>query len=346
MDAAETPVRAVLTDLAADPGSNLWAIVLAGGEGNRLRPLIQRVYGDDRPKQFASLVGSRSLLRATLDRVGRKVPIGKTVVVTCRRHAQYAAAEFATAPMPKLLVQPQDRGTAAGVLFPVEWVRRQEPEAVLAVFPSDHFILDDAAFMNHVEELAVFAGRHRDRLLLVGARPTAPEAGYGWIEPAGALGGVTSGAIRRVRRFWEKPSVEAARTCYETGCLWSTFVMVGSVSAFAEAGRRYLPRLDEQLVRAAPFIDTDEELRMVDRAYASAPTADFSRSILEAHPAFLAVSQLPNVGWSDWGTPERVIGSLKGAGISPTWLQHLFEDARRRQLPEKRQKKEALSACT
>ncbi|MEX0880453.1 MAG: sugar phosphate nucleotidyltransferase, partial [Thermoanaerobaculia bacterium] len=161
VERAEAPL--LRTDGDSAGRNKFWAIVLAGGEGIRLRPLIRRLFGEDRPKQYASLVGSRSLLRATLDRVALKVPLDKTVVVTSRWHAQYAAAEFTADPTPRLLIQPRDIGTAAGVLFPAYWVRHQDPEAVIAVFPSDHFILDESAFMNHVEEMAVFAGRHPDR---------------------------------------------------------------------------------------------------------------------------------------------------------------------------------------
>jgi mannose-1-phosphate guanylyltransferase len=329
----------------ASSSGRLWGIVLAGGEGTRLRPLVHRICGDDRPKQFAALLDSRSLLHATLDRVGRKIPIENTVVITSLWHAPYAAAEFAAGPVPKLLVQPKDRGTAAGVLIAVEWIRRREPDAVLAVFPSDHFVLDEEAFMNHVAEVACFARTHPELLILAGARPTGAEPGYGWIEPAGSVGAIASGEIRRVRQFREKPCPEDARTLYESGWLWNTFVMVGSARAFAHAGCRYLPRLEKHLVRAAAFIDTEDESRMVDQAYTRAPAADFSRAVLEARPPFLAVSVLPPVGWSDWGTPERVLLSLKKAHRSPAWLQRLFEEARRRQLPARRQEqKEALSA--
>ena len=320
-EVAEAPLPRIDRDSAGE--NKFWAVVLAGGEGIRLRPLIRRLFGEDRPKQYASLVGSRSLLRAALDRVALRASLDKTVVVTSRWHAQYTAAEFGASLTPRLLVQPRDLGTAAGVLFPVHWVRHQDPAAVIAVFPSDHFILDESAFMNHVEELAVFAGRHPDQLLLAGARPTGPEAGYGWIEPGDAVGEAAGGTIRGVRRFWEKPPRETARSCFEKGCLWSTFVMVGSVSAFAEAGRRFLPRLDEQLRRVAPFLDTEKEQRMVNLVYASASKADFSQAILAARPPFLAVSQLPEVGWSDWGTPQRVLESLNKAGISPPWLQRV-----------------------
>ena len=129
------------------PAGPLWAIVLAGGDGTRLQPLTRRLYGEPRPKQFAALIGTRSLLRQTLDRVALSIPPRQTVVVTRRAHAHYTAREIRGSEGPTVLAQPADRGTAAGVLFPAHWIAWQDPGAVVAVFPSDHFIVEEATFM-------------------------------------------------------------------------------------------------------------------------------------------------------------------------------------------------------
>lgn len=298
------------------PDAGLWAIVLAGGEGTRLRPLIRQLYGDERPKQYAPLLGSRSLLRATLERVGRSIPRQRTVVVTSRWHSPFMAAEFAPFPDLHVLVQPLDRGTAAGLMLAVHFIRARDPEAIVAVFPSDHFFSDEISFMGHVKGLASVARRHPARIVLLGAPPSGPETGFGWIEPALPLDAET-GNVRGVRRFWEKPTREVAQSCFQAGCLWNTFVMVGAVAAFAEAGRRSLPHLHEQLSRLRPSMGEEEQESVVCEAFTAARKTDFSRTVLEARPSLLAVSELPDVGWSDWGTPERVLGSLEAAGISP-----------------------------
>jgi len=93
---------------------SLWTIILAGGEGIRLRPLTRRICGDDRPKQYVPLLEARSLLGQTLDRAARITPPERTVVVTQRRHSKYIADEFRARPVPRVLIQPDDRGTAAG----------------------------------------------------------------------------------------------------------------------------------------------------------------------------------------------------------------------------------------
>jgi mannose-1-phosphate guanylyltransferase len=173
--------------------------------------LTRYLYGEDRPKQYAVLVGTRSLLRQTLDRVVLEIPRACTLIVTLRDHADYFTAEFAGAPMPRLLVQPDDRGTAAAILLAAHRIHAWDPEAIVVMFPSDHFILEEAVFMDHVASVAAAVSREPRWIVLFGAQPTEPETEYGWIEPGESLGETAAGPLHRVRRFWEKPSVETAR---------------------------------------------------------------------------------------------------------------------------------------
>ena len=99
-------------------GGALSAIVLAGGEGVRLLPLVRQVCGMNKPKQLAKIVGTKSQLRHTLDRVGLQIPAVQTVIVTCGAHGKYMTEEFVEMRGQRILVQPEDRRTAAGVLFP------------------------------------------------------------------------------------------------------------------------------------------------------------------------------------------------------------------------------------
>src|SRR5262249_28743777 len=159
-----------------------------------------------RPKQYVPLLGPRTLLCQTLDRVRLGVQPEQTVVVTVWGHARYLTAEGYGERRPHLLLQPQSRGTAAGILFPAHWISSRAPDMTVAVIPSDHFVEDDAAFMAHVAEVAAWVERHPERIVLVGARPRSPEVEYGWIEAGEPVGRVSSGPICAVSRFLEKPS--------------------------------------------------------------------------------------------------------------------------------------------
>jgi mannose-1-phosphate guanylyltransferase len=308
------------TDTRSRPAEHLWAIVLAGGEGVRLRPLARRVCGDDRPKQYVPLLGARTLLGQTLDRTGLGIPAARTVVSTVQAHARYIAAELSACPA-HVLVQPAEHGTAAGILFPAHWISWRAPEATVAVFPSDHFVLEEASFMAHVAEVGAWVARHPDRVVLLGARPSGPEVEYGWIEQGALLDEASGGSIREIRRFWEKPGEATARTCLEAGCLWNTLVVVAKVATLIEAGQQGLPDLNDRLARIAPFEGTVREPWAVRQAYSLMPRANFSRAILEPCPSFLAVSTLPRLTWSDLGTPRRVFDLLRRVPVQPAWLE-------------------------
>jgi mannose-1-phosphate guanylyltransferase len=284
---------------------NVWAIVLAGGDGLRLRSLVRVLCGDDRPKQFAPLVGGSSLLHQTMDRVAQLVPPRRTVVSATQGHGEFLAAE-PVHPRIKVLHQPINRGTAAGVLYPVHWIRRIDPTAVIVSFPSDHFVLDGGIFMAHVGRVAAWVAQNPSWMVLVGARPTSADPGYGWIERAETLSSRGSETIWRVRRFVEKPTAEQARAGFARGNLWSTFVLCATAETFINAGRYCLPDLHLALSDAVQFAGTVREYEALETVYEKLPHAGFSETVLSAGIPRLGSSCLPPVSWSDLGTPERL----------------------------------------
>ncbi len=297
-----------------------WAVVLAGGEGVRLRPLVRRVCGDERPKQFVPLLGTRTLLGQTLDRVRLLFPPERTVIVALESHTRYLNRELGGHPGLNVLHQPENRGTATAVLFAAQWIEARDPRATVLYFPSDHFIPEDTAFMTCVADIARFVERQPEWIVLLGAQATEPETEYGWIEPGERVNWTGRAPIYRIRRFQEKPSKEVAETLFADGCLWNTFVFGGRAAVLLSAGRECTPNLYDRLVRLRAFAGSEHERWAVRQAFALAPTVNFSRSILEACSQPLAVSTMPGLTWCDFGSPDRVVKTLATRGVSAPWL--------------------------
>ena len=153
----------------------------------------------------------------------------------------------------------------------------------------------------------------------LGAIAEHPEVGYGWIEPGATLESPFTKSLLRVRRFWEKPPLHVAQLLHARGCLWNTFVMIGRASAFLEILKAAVP----QILRAFGvdgYCSAEEfSLARRDAAYAELTPGDFSRQVLSVSTERLAVLHLKDAGWSDLGTPERVMLAMTRSGLRLDW---------------------------
>jgi mannose-1-phosphate guanylyltransferase len=309
---------ATMSSEAASGRPALWGIVLAGGDGVRLRSLTRWVTGDGRPKQFCDLTGNGSLLQETIQRISRLIPPDRQLVSLTRGHAVFYEPVLARCPAVTKVVQPANRGTALGVLYPALHVATQDPEGTVAIFPSDHFVSPTDRFMDAVARAAAVVNRHPHTLALLGVVPSSPEPEYGWIEPGEPLG--VDGIARHVSRFLEKPRLELAQQLLQRGWLWNTLVVVAKVDHLIRLALSYVPDSVAPLLAIRSTLWTPDEVPAAVRAYAAAPPANFSRDLLERAHESLSVLELEGVTWSDWGTPGRVLSTLVRLGERPAWM--------------------------
>lgn len=280
-----------------------WAVILAGGDGTRLRALTRRISGDDRPKQFCPVLGGDTLLDQTRHRAARLVDPDRTLFLLTRTHAPYYASLSETTPARSLVVQPENRGTAPAILLAMQRLLALGAREPVVLLPSDHHVSDDAAFMAHVADAFDALEARPDLAVLLGVEATRPEVEYGWIEPGPAIVGPFSGGLRRVRRFVEKPAPDVAAQLFASEALWNSFVIVSRpqslLTLFAEA----VPTLVDWLAPAGGGSGDPERL---EDLYAGLPVIDFSRMVLSPRPDALAVLPVKGVEWNDLGHPARV----------------------------------------
>ncbi|MBN2492044.1 MAG: NTP transferase domain-containing protein [Planctomycetes bacterium] len=298
-----------------------WAVVLAGGSGQRLAPLTRALYGRPLPKQFCRLGCGTSLLQDTVERLRPTVPAHRTVVVVEASRTRLARRQLGGGVT--VIGQPRDRGTASGVLLPLMHVLMRDPEATVVVTPSDHGIADRDLFRRGLEDAVAAVRTNPARIVLFGVEAGAPRTDYGWILPEGdGVPAVNGARFRPVARFVEKPPPAEARRLHDSGALWNTFVMVGKGVSFVNLYRRRLPETARFFEKYARLDESRRDGWLRER-YDRLEPANFSHDILES-AADLAVYTWPAaLAWTDLGTPERLFEWLETEGRLATVMATL-----------------------
>ena len=301
----------VITGTARAHGRR-WGLVLAGGDGTRLRELTRLIAGAPIPKQYCRIHGDQSLLEATLSRIAPSVPAARTLVIVNHDHLHFAREQLGGLPADNILVQPSNRDTGPGMLFALLELARRDPTATVAVFPSDHYVGNPRAFLGHVEHAARVVDEYPERIGLLGIRPEWPEPGFGYIEPGVALSVRSGGHAFHVSTFREKPGVETAADIIRRGGLWNSFVMVFRVARMLELIAAMRPA-DYISMRALAATGS------LNRNYHRLERWNFSADFLGRIPQHLAVLDADRTSWSDWGTREAIERTFAALKQVPPW---------------------------
>jgi mannose-1-phosphate guanylyltransferase len=300
-----------------------YVVILAGGDGVRLRPLTRRISGDARPKQYCPLYEGETLLERTRARAALVADPERHLVVVTRPHEPYYRYLLDEMAADRVVVQPDNRGTAPGILYPLVRVAARGENAPVVVLPSDHHVADDVALAGHLRAAVEAVSRRPGIVVLVGMQARAPETDYGWIEPHETPLPDDGAALFPIRRFWEKPGASLARRLMGRGCLWNSFMMVGTVRAFFALVRDTTPFLVTGFTHVRAARTPEDEAARAERLYAGLPSVSFSDAVLTQSTHRLATLPVKDVGWSDWGHPARVIATLRGARARPAWLSRI-----------------------
>jgi mannose-1-phosphate guanylyltransferase len=295
---------------------HLWGIVLAGGEGKRLQEFIRKRYGTDRPKQYSAIIGHRSMLRHTLDRVEKIIPPKHLKIVVARKHRHYLPEVLSQKEMKAVLLTPENRESAASIYLALSHIYFRDPDAVIAVFPSDHFIGEEERFLQYVERAISFSTKYPDHVVLLGVKPTDANPDYGWIEPSKNFLQNEGNRFHKVVSFHEKPSNEHAQKLFDKGCLWNSLVLAAKCDRLIKMYRQHVECIYDAFKKSKLFYGTDEEEQFVKQAFENIPPKNFSKSVLEEITDSLFVLRVEGILWSDWGNKAQVMKDLDSLGIA------------------------------
>lgn len=277
----------------------MYAVIMAGGSGTRFWPASRR----HRPKQLLSLIGERSLLQQTVERLEPLCPPSRVLVVTGQSHAASVVQQLPQLPSQNILVEPMARNTAAAAALSAVWVAAREPEEVCLVLPSDQLITDQALFLKTLSRAAQ-AAREQEALVTLGLTPRFPATGFGYIQ-AGQVLDPQPPKLSRVAAFHEKPGPEQAQAYLDSGdYLWNSGMFVWRAGVFLAEVGRHLPGLARAMEEIAPHLDRPEQAQVLARVYAELPSVSIDHGVMELSDNILMVRA--DFGWSDLGSWEAM----------------------------------------
>ncbi len=270
-----------------------WAIVMAGGQGTRLWPISR----SENPKQFLRLVGRKTLIENTIERVSKVIPPKRIFIITDSANLSRTRRLFQRIPADQIIGEPAPRNTAATIGLGAFLIQKKDPHAVAAVFPSDHVILNLRGFKRSVERAIGWAqkGAHP---VVFGVKPTYPATAYGYVEvnPSAVSKGVYA-----LRRFIEKPNAAKARKLFRaSGCYWQAGIFVWRVDAILDSFRRHLPAHFGSLSRIAEGWKGGQTSFSLPHEFKKIPSISIDYGIMEKLKRIFMVPA--NFDWNDVGS--------------------------------------------
>ncbi|HBB73498.1 MAG TPA: mannose-1-phosphate guanylyltransferase [Planctomycetaceae bacterium] len=275
----------------------LHAIVMAGGAGTRFWP-ASRV---GLPKQLLPLAGERSLLEDTVERLDGLVPPERVLIVTSARLLDAARRQLPQVPPHGLVGEPCKRDTAPCIGLAALLVSRTDPDATMAVMPSDHVIGPVERFQAAIRQAAALVDATPERLVTFGIRPTHPAEGFGYIQQGPRLStGPRDAAAHRVASFREKPPAAVAREYVAAGTyLWNAGIFVWRAATILAALEARQPECLERLRRIAAAWDTPDRDVVFATEFAAIRGISIDYAVLESAPDVVVI-EAP-FSWDDLG---------------------------------------------
>jgi len=279
-----------------------YGLILAGGRGTRFWPASRT----KTPKQLLPFTGERSLLQETADRLAPLIPSERLWILTNEHLRPAVRKQLPGVPARQILAEPAQRNTAPCLGMAAHLIHLQDPDAVLGVFPADHYISKPAGFRTFVKA-AIGAAAKQNVLVTLGIEPRWPETGYGYLEfPVGSKAG--DRAARQLLRFREKPDLASAQEFLAAGnYFWNAGMFFWRASAFLDAMRRYLPKT-ATLLASLPPVARPTFPAQLKRVYPRCESISVDFGIMEKAAADGRVLGLAtgDIGWNDLGSWNAV----------------------------------------
>lgn len=272
---------------------NYYAILMAGGVGSRFWPVSK----EDFPKQFHDMLGTGdTLIQKTFQRLSKLIPKENIFILTNERYNDLVLEQLPEVTSRQVLLEPAMRNTAPCILYASLKIQKENPDAVMIVAPSDHWIEDEQTFSNNVQKAFDFCFEN-NALMTLGIQPTFPNTGYGYIE----FDKSDNTSIKSVNQFREKPDYQTAKEFINQGnFLWNAGIFMWSVKSVVEAFKNNQPILFDLFESGIPAYNTDLEDGFIKENYPKAENISVDYAIMEKSKNVFVIAA--EFDWNDLGT--------------------------------------------
>ena len=272
---------------------NYYAILMAGGVGSRFWPVSTQ----DFPKQFHDMLGTGdTLIQKTFNRLATIIPQENIFILTNERYNDLVVEQLPSVTKRQVVLEPAMRNTAPCILYAALKIQKENKDAVMIVAPSDHWIEDEEAFTNNVQQAFEYCSKN-DALMTLGIQPTFPNTGYGYIE----FDKSSENNIKPVQQFREKPDYATAKLFIEKGnYLWNAGIFMWSVNSCLKAFKSNQPKLYELLQLGYEAYNTELEDEFIKNNYAKAENISVDYAIMEQSTNVFVIPA--TFDWNDLGT--------------------------------------------
>lgn len=273
--------------------NNYYAIIMAGGVGSRFWP----VSTTDFPKQFHDMLGSGdTLIQKTFSRLAKLIPSENIYILTNERYNDLVLEQLPMVQQDQILLEPAMRNTAPCILYASLKIKKQNPDALMVVAPSDHWIEDEDEFGKNLKQCFDFCEKE-DALLTLGIQPTFPNTGFGYIE----FDKLDENPLKKVNQFREKPDYDTAKSFLEAGnFLWNAGIFIWSVNSIISSFEKFQPQMNALFMNGYEDFNTISEKEFIDKNYASAENISIDYAVMEkANNVYVLPATFD---WNDLGT--------------------------------------------
>ncbi|RMH04448.1 MAG: hypothetical protein D6704_11050 [Nitrospirae bacterium] len=297
------------------PHNTLWSLILAGGEGTRMHPLITSWIGIPLPKQYCTFLGTRSLLQHTWDRADQVSAPPHKITVVAAHHYAFLGPE---SPLRgQILFQPKNCGTGPGVYSALAYLKAWNPQATVIICPCDHAIFPENRFCQQILHAVEAAEQWPHRLILFGhaASPTYHQAD--WVVRQDIMGMVHGMPVWKVQAFDEAMLRDGS---HEEGDRRPRFpfVVVAKVDTVWRLGWRHFPQFMHRAETLRVTVGTPHESYALHSMYRELSQWNFVSDFLMHIPEEMGVLDAQGLLWSDWDSPEDIVDMLRALNTRPT----------------------------